>query len=139
MIRTLTLIAVLLAAPASAKTVTNDRGGAIDHRLTEIAALRSTGEPVVISGWCASSCTLYLGLPNTCVKPSAKLGFHGPRLPMGLPMTASEFDRLSRDMAAHYPPQIAEWFMRKARHKQGSGTMQISGSKAIKMGVRKCK
>ncbi len=68
----------VMAAPDAPMIVTNDRGGLLGQRSAEIRALRSSGQRVELRGTCLSACTMYLGLANVCVSPSAPFGFHGP-------------------------------------------------------------
>ena len=44
-------------------------------------ALAASGKPVEIRGYCRSACTIYITLPNACLGPGARVGFHAPRLP----------------------------------------------------------
>ena len=55
------------------------RGGQIGPYLEILAALRNSGERVVIDGPCLSACTLVLGViprDRICVTARARLGFH---------------------------------------------------------------
>lgn len=127
-----------LATPVTALDVRNDNGGSVEARVAEVERLRSQGVRVRILGTCLSACTLYLGLPNTCVSPGAKLGFHGPSTRhAGLPLPHSEFERLSAVMASYYPGEIRNWFWQEARMRT-KGLYTISGAQAIRMGARAC-
>src|SRR6266849_3827247 len=78
------LLGVMLAAAgvssASATVrITGDAGGQIGPYLQNLAALRSSGERVIIDGPCLSACTMVLGViprDHLCVTPRARLGFH---------------------------------------------------------------
>ena len=77
------LVAVLLLAVVgtshAAVRIADDRGGRIGTYVTKFQRLRSSGEPVIIDGLCASACTIVLGtIPHNkiCVTPRATLGFH---------------------------------------------------------------
>lgn len=139
----LTSVGMTAPEPAEAKTQTvnvirNDPGGNVESRLRLIAELRTAGTRVEIRGLCASACTLFLGLPNTCVARSSRLGFHGPQSQYyGISLSPAQFERWSRKMADHYPEAIKAWFMAKARQKT-MGILMISGSDAIRMGARPC-
>jgi len=135
MIRALTICAAMIAAPAQALDVRRDMGGSVDARAAQIQQLRATGTPVRIVGTCVSACTMLLAI--ACVVPRARLGFHGPVTAIGLPMTRAEFDRVSAQMAAHYPPQIAAWFMRTGRMMTGD-YYTITGAELVRMGAREC-
>lgn len=119
-------------------TVRNDKGGSLQERLNQIATLRETNEPVRITGYCASACTMYLGLPNACVTRSARLAFHGPQTQFyGVGLTATDFEQWSRVIADQYPPRVRAAYLRDWRYTT-VGTIEISGTEAIRMGVREC-
>ncbi|NEX45220.1 hypothetical protein [Pseudotabrizicola algicola] len=138
-IASLAVAFALVASAAVPQTIIeNDPGGSLVDRLTALASLRQTGHRVEIVGWCASACTLYLGLPGACVRPSARLGFHGPQSQFyGVSLPPDDFEHWSRVMADHYPPQLRAWFMRDARNTT-MGVVQITGAQAIQLGARQC-
>jgi len=77
------LAAVLLLAGVGAShavvRIADDRGGRIGTYVTKFQRLRSSGESVIIDGFCASACTIVLGaVPHDkiCVTSRATLGFH---------------------------------------------------------------
>jgi hypothetical protein len=108
-----------------------DGGGFVGERAREILNLTDT--EVRILGLCASACTMYLGLPNVCVSPNARLVFHGPS-DYGKPLTTERFDHWSEVMARHYPDFLRGWWMSTARH----GNYTVSGREMIRHGVRSC-
>ena len=115
-----------------------DMGGSVEQRIHEVEKLRANGTWVRIEGTCISACTLYLGLTNSCVAPTARLGFHGPRTQIvGIPMPRKDFDRESRRMATYYPSQIRRWFMSEARMITHD-YYTITGAQAAAMGARLC-
>lgn len=129
-------LAVLLATPASALVIRNDPGGPVAERVAQIATLSTTGQTVKILGRCASSCTMLLSI--ACVAPSARLGFHGPSSQYpGIALPPAEFERVSRQMATHYPPAIRTWFLREARLVTGD-LLTLTGAEAIRLGAKKC-
>ena len=75
-----------------------------------IRQLRSSGQRVEVRGTCLSACTMYLGLTNLCITPSAEFGFHGPTR-NGRKLPAEEFDHWSLVMARDYTPQLQRWYM----------------------------
>ena len=83
-----------------------------------------------------SSCTMYLGLPNTCVSPSASFGFHGPR--SGTTGRSLADTSAARLMASHYPPALRNWFLREGQYLQGNHVVTLSGHQLIAMGIRRC-
>lgn len=91
--RTRLILAVLLiaAAPLTAQAEIRDRGRFIDvnnHRggnVIQTVQLRErlarSGKTVRIRGYCRSACTILTTLPNACLFPDARIGFHAPRIP----------------------------------------------------------
>ena len=114
----------------------HDMGGGIEDRLRQMHLIGA--QHVEIRGECVSACTLFLGLPDVCVWPAAQLGFHGPRTALpGIPLPRREWERVTAEMAAEYPPAIREWFMVEARY-HVTDYLVISGAQAIQMGARAC-
>lgn len=116
--------------------VTHDTGGSVIARWHEVTNLRVEGTEVRIEGPCMSSCTMYLGLPNTCVSPSASFGFHGPR--SGTTGRSLADTSAARLMASHYPPVLRNWFLREGQYLQGNHVVTLSGHQLIAMGIRRC-
>jgi hypothetical protein len=84
----LLLCAALLACGATSAAATmrisDDRGGQIGTYLEAFAAVRATGEPVIVDGNCLSACTLLLGLiprGQICATSRARFGFHAAWMP----------------------------------------------------------
>ena len=128
----------LLPSPARALDIRNDLGGSVQARIEQVQALRERGTRVRIVGTCVSACTLLLGLAATCVMPEARLGFHGPSTRLkGIPLPHEDFERISRQMADHYPEPLRRWFLAEARLRT-DGYITISGRQAIAMGARAC-
>ena len=102
----------MAGSPASAiQRITDDPGGQLGPYLQHLAAVRSSGEQVVIDGPCLSACTMVLGvIPRNriCVTPRAQLGFHAAWRP-----DASGNQVASRDgtelMMSKYPQQVRNW------------------------------
>ena len=64
--------------------ISDDVGGRIGAYVDQFAAVRNSGERVVIDGVCLSACTLVLGIvprDRICVTPRATLGFHAAWMP----------------------------------------------------------
>lgn len=117
--------------------VTNDRGGLLRVRLREIGELRREGRPVEIRGRvCFSTCTLFLGLPDTCISPSTTFGFHGPSS-FGFALDPATFDRASKIIARYYPEPLRTWYMETGRHRT-AGVYRVRGSDIIAMGIAAC-
>lgn len=125
------------AQQSQAYVVGNDRGGLLLDRIENIRQLRATGQPVHIQGRiCYSTCTMYLGLEQTCISPQTTFGFHGPSS-YGRALDADLFRRTSSAIARHYPEPLREWYMREGRHEIRS-IYRFSGAEIIKMGVKQC-
>lgn len=117
--------------------VRNDPGGVIGTRAREIESLRAQGIRVELRGEvCLSSCTMYLGLSNTCVFRGTTFGFHGPSY-YGAKLSANDFEYWSQVIAANYPPQLRQWYMATGRYKI-TDYYRIKGSELIRMGVPEC-
>ncbi len=119
--------------------VGDDAGGALLERLRRVRRLRREGVSVEITGrFCLSACTLYLGLPRTCISPRTRFGFHGPSTRFaGVALPPEKFERWSREMAEFYPEPLRGWFLETARHRI-VGFYSLSGDALIAMGIRRC-
>lgn len=110
-----TCITSTCITPASATVrISEDRGGQIGRYLENYAALRSSGERVVIDGNCLSACTLLIGLiPHNriCATSRARLGFHAAWMPDGdgRPVTSVMGTRALWD---RYPVSLRHWISR---------------------------
>lgn len=117
--------------------VQNDVGGALRARISAVETLRQTAQPVWIVGdVCYSTCTLYIGLAETCVTAETEFGFHGPSA-HGKPLDAATFERASRLIAAYYPEPIRNWYLTTARH-EISGLFKVKGKVLINLGIAAC-
>ena len=139
----LLLAALLFPTPLAAEVhpslvIGNDRGGYLHDRLIELENLERNGVAVEIRGRvCFSTCTMFLGLPRTCVNPNTTFGFHGPSK-NGRRLAPEDFDYFSRVMAKYYPEPLKSWFLKKGRNRI-SGVYRIKGTQIIQMGVRACR
>ncbi|MEL6640528.1 MAG: hypothetical protein AAFP98_04315 [Pseudomonadota bacterium] len=125
------------AQPLAPLVVANDRGGLLRNRIYEIRDIVAKARPVQITGrYCYSTCTLYLGLPQTCIQSSTVFGFHGPSS-YGRALDPDVFEHASRLIVAHYPEALRDWYMTTARHEL-RGLHKISGSELIRLGVKEC-
>jgi hypothetical protein len=117
-IRAVVFFAALLACGVSSASATmriaEDRGGQIGQYLQSFAAVRESGERVVIDGNCLSACTLVLGLiPNDriCATPRARFGFHAAWMPNpdGRPVTSPMGTQALWNI---YPVSVRHWISR---------------------------
>jgi hypothetical protein len=133
-------IAALLCAALAALTVSiassnasaavrikADAGGQIGPYLENLAALRNSGERVIIDGPCLSACTMVLGvIPKNriCVTPRARLGFHAAWHPGedGKPIPSRAATQLLMDI---YPENVRSWI--KGRGGLSPRMMYLSG------------
>jgi hypothetical protein len=80
-----------------------------------LAALRHSGERVVIDGPCLSACTMILGViprDRICVTRRARLGFHAAWNPgdNGAPVVSTGGTQLLMEI---YPQQVRQWINRR--------------------------
>jgi hypothetical protein len=117
--------------------VGNDEGGLVSNRVEEINRILLQGTHVEIRGQvCYSACTMYLGMPDTCVLPQTSFGFHGPSH-YGRRLSAHDFEYWSQVIASHYPAPLRSWYLTEGRTRI-SDYFRISGTELIRLGVRQC-
>ncbi|WP_282602382.1 hypothetical protein [Paracoccus sp. PARArs4] len=61
--------------------VWNDKGGNVLQMVQRRQELAKSGKTVRIRGYCRSACTILTTLPNACLGPGSRIGFHAPRIP----------------------------------------------------------
>ena len=61
--------------------IVNDSGGNVLQMMQRRNELARSGETIRIRGYCRSACTMLITLPNACLGPRARIGFHAPRIP----------------------------------------------------------
>jgi hypothetical protein len=98
-------------ASSAAVRIAGDRGGHIGKYIDRFAALRTSGETVIIDGPCLSACTMVLGdIPHDkiCVTSHANLGFHAAYDPdtKGRDVPNPEATQL---LYSHYPSPVRDW------------------------------
>jgi hypothetical protein len=110
------VVAALGVSSASAAVrIVGDGGGQIGPYLDSFAALRNSGERVIIDGPCLSACTLVLGIvprDRICVTRRARLGFHAAWHPgeNGRPIRSNGGTALLMKV---YPPHVRAWIQRR--------------------------
>ena len=103
-----------VSSASATMLISEDRGGQIGQYLQTFAALRSSGEDVVVDGNCFSACTLLLGLiprDRVCVTPRARFGFHAAWMPdeNGRPVTSPMGTQALWNI---YPSRVRSWIGR---------------------------
>jgi len=110
------VVMTLAVSHASATVrIVSDPGGQIGPYLETFAAVRNSGERVIIDGPCLSACTLVLGIVprnRICVTRRARLGFHAAWHPgnNGRPTLSRGGTRLLMKI---YPPHVRAWIRRR--------------------------
>jgi hypothetical protein len=104
-----------VSSASAAMRIVADGGGQIGPYLERLAALRSSGQKVVIDGPCLSACTLVLGViprERICVTPRARLGFHAAWHPgeNGRPTPSQGGTQLLMEI---YPQHVRRWIARQ--------------------------
>ncbi|MGO4854530.1 hypothetical protein [Phaeovulum sp. W22_SRMD_FR3] len=133
-------LAVGLALPPQPIRIHDHPGGSVTGVAEAVASAGISGRRVEITGGCWSSCTMYLGLQDVCVDPTAKFGFHGPSSPLyGIGLPPREFEAASQFMATHYPGPLRRWFLSEGRMLTVGFTVK-TGADLIAMGsARQCR
>jgi hypothetical protein len=103
-----------ISSASATMRISEDRGGQIGRYLQAFAAVRSSGEKVVIDGNCLSACTLVLGIvprERICATQNARLGFHAAWMPDsdGRPVTSTLGTQALWDI---YPAAVRRWIKR---------------------------
>ena len=83
----------------------HDDGGWIPSYQETIARLDAQGKRVVLDGYCASACTMFLGAKNVCIMPDTQFEFHGTISADG--KGKAYWDN---ELAKYYPPALRRWF-----------------------------
>lgn len=100
----------------------------------------TSGEAFAIVGRADSSCTLFLAADDVCVSPNATLHFHRPQLGyiVKRPLEGDDLIAWGKYIAAHYPPALADRYMREVIY--GGGTIDLRGQELIEQyGLSNCK
>jgi hypothetical protein len=91
--------------------IVEDRGGRIDAYVEKYQGVRSTGQMVIIDGFCASACTIVLGTvahDKICVTSRAKLGFHAAWDPGSKGRQISN-PEATQTLYSMYPFEVRRW------------------------------
>src|SRR5467141_1244570 len=100
-----------IGASDAAVRIVEDAGGRIGAYVDKYQGVRSSGEMVIIDGFCASACTIVLGtVPHDkiCVTSRARLGFHAAWDPgsSGRKITNPE---ATQTLYSMYPFEVRRW------------------------------
>ena len=100
-----------IGASEAAVRIVEDAGGRIGAYVDKYQDVRSSGEMVIIDGFCASACTIVLGtVPHDkiCVTSRARLGFHAAwdSGSHGRKMTNPE---ATQTLYSMYPSEVRRW------------------------------
>jgi hypothetical protein len=116
----LTFVAAVVLASSSAMAeyrITRDLGGSVEDHKEKFAAVRDSGQRVVIDGACDSACTLVLGivpLSRICVTERGSFGFHMAYYDLALTDGVKVVSYLgSAEFMSVYPAAIKDWLNRK--------------------------
>jgi hypothetical protein len=127
------LAALTVSVAHSAVRIKEDPGGQIGPYLESLAALRDSGERVIIDGPCLSACTMIVGVippERLCATPRARLGFHAAWHPgeNGRQVTSKAATKLLMDI---YPERVRAWI--KERGGLSPRMMYLSGRELASM------
>jgi hypothetical protein len=91
--------------------ITDDHGGRIGSYLDKYQKLRTSGETIIIDGYCASACTIVLGMvprDKICVTSHANFGFHAA---WDLDTNGRQVPNpgATRSLYSMYPAQVRHW------------------------------
>lgn len=96
--------------------IKNDNGGQLLSAEADRASLLAWGGRVEIQGRCASACVIFTTLPNACLAPDARIGFHGSTItvgPVGNPQMARHLrggvKAAFLDRWQHIPTEDIHW------------------------------
>jgi hypothetical protein len=108
------LVAFSVSTASATMRISEDRGGQIGRYLQTFAAVRSSGENVIVDGNCLSACTLLLGLvprERVCATQNARFGFHAAWMPDsdGRPVTSPLGTQALWNI---YPASVRRWIKR---------------------------
>mgnify|MGYP003634087774 FL=1 len=98
--------------------IRDDGGGQLISAEADRARLVAWGGLVEIRGYCASACVIFTTMPNACVGPKARIGFHGSNVNLG-PIGNQQMAKYLRGEAKQkylddwqfVPPTEMRWIM----------------------------
>jgi len=110
-LQTAVVLLVGIGASDAAVRIVEDAGGRIGTYVDKYQGVRSSGEIVIIDGYCASACTIVLGtVPHEriCVTSRAMLGFRAAwdSVSHGRKITNPE---ATQTLYSMYPVEVRRW------------------------------
>lgn len=114
--------------------IKDDRGGNVLAMLARREELVASGRPVEVRGYCRSACTMLITMPNACLAPDARVGFHAPRL-TGTTVIPPYVDQL---IAATYRNGIRERWETEWRGKLTMSVISAADYVALDPQTRLC-
>lgn len=124
------IVVMLLASPAIAVSVHNDRGGNLAIYRAQRDIWDRRGDQIRISGFCASACTVYISAWRYCVVRDASLKFHRVSSPGGKAMSA-----LTAWLYSQYPFAVRRWIDSRGGLRKNFITLY---GRALRRSVRIC-
>jgi hypothetical protein len=106
-----TILLAGIGASDAAVRIVEDPGGRIGTYVDKYQGVRSSGEMVMIDGYCASACTIVLGaVPHDkiCVTSRARLGFHAAWDP-GSNGRRTVNSAATQSLYFMYPSEVRRW------------------------------
>lgn len=118
------------ALPAVAKTVVirDDGGGNINEYRARRVQLAKVAR-VEIRGRCNSACVIFTTLPNACLGPKARIGFHGTLPKSGIPVVDYWLDMR---MGEFLRGEARRRFEREWRHLGGRAQLHVISAQEYK-------
>ena len=109
------IAALTFGSASAAMRITDDMGGLMTEYASRFAAVRDSGEKVVVDGPCYSACTMLLGMlprDQVCVTPNAVMGFHAAWNfdESGRRVTSTSATRTLYDI---YPQRVRSWIAKR--------------------------
>ena len=114
--------------------IRDDRGGNVVATVVRREQLEASGRPVEIRGYCRSACTMLITLPNACLAPDARVGFHAPRV-KGTEIIPPAVDQI---MAGFYRNGIRERWQQDWRNNLQMTIISAREYKALDPQTRLC-
>ncbi len=135
-----TSAALMVAAGPAPLVVGNNPGGLVVQFLGQEQALEAQGRGVVVTGRCASACTVVLHNPKVCVAAGGSFMFHKAFLarptPQGL-LRGPDDEQTTAVLWSMYPPGVRAWI--NAHGGLTDQPLNMNAQQAWSAGVRRCR